>query len=120
MKCHIQRDDFSLAANVTQSLVNPQSSLPILSNVLVKIEKGEVLFMATDYENTVQCRVPAEVDKTGTVTVPGRTLHENRPRTPAGSRLDEPFRRPRPHRMRPEQLRTPNDARRGFPRATRH
>ena len=74
MKAVFKRADLALATGVVHNIVNAQSSLPILGNILIRAEAGHVLFMASDLESNVRCEVPAEIEETGAVTVPARTF----------------------------------------------
>jgi DNA polymerase-3 subunit beta len=74
MKAVFKRADLAMATNVVHTVVNPQSSLPILGNVLIRVEDAKALFLASDLELNVRCEIAAEVEKTGAVTVPARTF----------------------------------------------
>ena len=53
-----------------QNVVSTRTTLPILSNVLMKAEDGKVEFIATDLDVTICCTVEANVKKKGAATVP--------------------------------------------------
>lgn len=92
MKVVIKRADLSMATSVVHNIVNLQSSLPILSNILIRAEEGKAVFMASDLESNVRCEIPAEVGTPGSVTVPARTFAEMvrvLPDTDIGLELDE-------------------------------
>jgi DNA polymerase-3 subunit beta len=74
MKAVFKRADLVLATNVVHNVVNLQSSLPILGNVLIRAADNKVVFMASDLESNVRCEVAAEVEKAGAVTVPAHTF----------------------------------------------
>ena len=74
MKAMFKRADLTLATNVVHNVVNLQSSLPILSNILIRAGDAKAVFMASDLEANVRCEIPAEVEKAGVVTVPARTF----------------------------------------------
>jgi DNA polymerase-3 subunit beta len=76
MKAVFKRADLSMATSVVHNVVNQQSSLPILSNILIRAEESRAVFLASDLESYVRCEVPAEVEAKGEVTVPARTLAE--------------------------------------------
>jgi len=76
MKAVFKRADLALATTVVHNVVNLQSSLPILGNILIRTEDSKALFMASDLESSVRCEIPAEIEKKGTVTVPSRTFAE--------------------------------------------
>ncbi|MCX7765507.1 MAG: DNA polymerase III subunit beta, partial [Candidatus Sumerlaeia bacterium] len=62
MRVTFNYQDLTFAANVVHTIVNPQSSLPILSNVLINADiGGEVEFVASDLETCVRCIVQADV-----------------------------------------------------------
>ncbi len=75
MKISFNKNDLTYAVNVVQSIVNPQSSLPILSNILIEANiGGEVEFISSDLETCVRCTIPADVSGEGKVTIPASKL----------------------------------------------
>jgi len=74
MKAVFKRADLAFATGVVHNVVNVQSSLPILGNILIRVEDSKALFVASDLESNVRCEIAAEVEKKGTVTVPSRTF----------------------------------------------
>jgi len=57
-----------------QAIVNPRTTLPILSNVLVKAESGVLRLTTTDLEVSVQTIADAEIEAAGATTLPARKL----------------------------------------------
>jgi DNA polymerase-3 subunit beta len=57
-----------------QSVVSARTTLPILSNVLVKAEDAKLQLTTTDLEVSVRCDVAATVTKAGATTLPARRL----------------------------------------------
>jgi len=53
-----------------QNVVSTRTTLPILSNVLMKAEDNKVEFTATDLDVTISCTVEASVKKKGSSTIP--------------------------------------------------
>lgn len=76
MKILFKRDALVHASSVVQSLVNPQSTLPILANVLLEAEGDKVRFTASDLESCVKCEVAADVETGGAITLPAKKLME--------------------------------------------
>jgi DNA polymerase-3 subunit beta len=77
MRVRFKKSDLLPAASIVQSIANPQSTLPILSNVLLTTEHdNQVSLSATDYETRVKINITAEVDKKGTTTVPAKTFYD--------------------------------------------
>lgn len=77
MRIKFKKSDLVQAANIVQSVANPQSTLPILANVLINTEHDNVITLsATDYETRVKIHVPGEVEKKGMATVPAKTFSD--------------------------------------------
>ena len=75
MRVKFKPSDLSLATSLVQSVANPQSSLPILSNVLISTEHENVVSLfATDFETRIKIEVPAEVTRKGNVALPAKTF----------------------------------------------
>jgi len=74
MKLTFAKDQLVKAASITQSMVNQQTSLPVLSNILIEAEGERVVFVTTDLEASVRCIVQAKVSEPGRTTVPARTF----------------------------------------------
>ncbi|MBM3336031.1 DNA polymerase III subunit beta, partial [Candidatus Sumerlaeota bacterium] len=75
-KAVFKRTDLAFATNVVHTMVNAQSSLPILANILIKAGDGKACFMASDLESSVRCEIAAEVAQDGAITVPAGPFHE--------------------------------------------
>jgi DNA polymerase-3 subunit beta len=76
MKLSFEKDTLAYATGVTQAMANPQSSLPILGNILISADPdGRVVFEASDMEACVRCTVMGDVQTPGSVTVPARTFN---------------------------------------------
>ncbi len=74
MKITIAKDQIIAGLQAVQNVVSTRTTLPILSNVLLKADKGRVEFTATDLDVTVACSVEAKVEKSGATTVPVKKL----------------------------------------------
>ena len=74
MKITITKDQIITGLQAVQNVVSTRTTLPILSNVLVRAEGGKVEFTATDLDVTVACSVEAKVEKPGSTTVPVKKL----------------------------------------------
>lgn len=55
-------------------VVAPRSTLPVLGNVLLATEGGQLKLAATNLELTVVCWVGAKVEEEGAITLPARLL----------------------------------------------
>jgi DNA polymerase-3 subunit beta len=74
MKLTISQEAFAEGLQNAVSAVNPRSTLPILSNVLLQAADGELVLTSTDLDFTVRTRVAAQVAKSGATTLPARRL----------------------------------------------
>src|SRR5471032_2574285 len=74
MKLTITKEQILAGLQAVQNVVGSRTTLPILSNVLLRAEKDRVEFTATDLDVTVACSVEAKVKKAGATTVPVKKL----------------------------------------------
>ncbi len=74
MNLTISKEQIIAGLQAVQNVVNSRTTLPILSNVLLRAEKERVEFTATDLDVTVACTVEAKVKKPGATTVPVKKL----------------------------------------------
>src|SRR5271167_4256635 len=74
MKLTITKEQILAGLQAVQNVVSTRTTLPILSNVLLRAEKDRVEFTATDLDVTVACSVEAKVSKSGATTVPVKKL----------------------------------------------
>jgi DNA polymerase III subunit beta len=74
MNLTISKDQILAGLQAVQNVVSTRTTLPILSNVLMRAEKDRVEFTATDLDVTVACSVEARVKKAGAATVPVKKL----------------------------------------------
>lgn len=75
MKFSISRDALLKPLNLVAGVVERRQTLPILSNVLLVLENGQLSLTGTDLEVELVGRVPVdEASQDGEVTVPARKL----------------------------------------------
>jgi DNA polymerase-3 subunit beta len=74
MKFTISQEAFAEGMQNALSAVNPRSTMPILSNVLLQAADAHLVLTTTDLDFTVRTRVDAQVAKSGTTTLPARRL----------------------------------------------
>ncbi|PIR42778.1 DNA polymerase III subunit beta [candidate division WWE3 bacterium CG_4_9_14_0_2_um_filter_35_11] len=76
MKFTVIRENLSNALNVVSKAVNQRSPLPILSNILIKTEKGMIQLFASDLQMSISASVGAKIDEPGEITVPAKIFIE--------------------------------------------
>jgi DNA polymerase-3 subunit beta len=74
MKISITKDQIISGLQAVQNVVSTRTTLPILSNVLLRAEGDAVELTATDLDVTVVCKVEAKVTKPGATTLPVKKL----------------------------------------------
>ena len=69
MNLTIAKDQLLNGLQAVQNVVSTRTTLPILSNVLMRAEGDRLEFTATDLDVTIVCGVEAKVAKAGASTV---------------------------------------------------
>lgn len=84
----IERDTLLVALGHVTSVVERRTTIPILSNVLLRASPGKLEFKATDLEREVIEAVGASVTTPGATSVPAHLLHEIVRKLPDGSEVE--------------------------------
>jgi DNA polymerase-3 subunit beta len=74
MKLAIAKEQLLTGLQAVQNVVGSRTTLPILSNVLLRAAEGKLHLTATDLDVTITCAVPANIEIEGAVTLPGKKL----------------------------------------------
>lgn len=74
MNLTIAKEQIINGLQAVQNVVSTRTTLPILSNVLLRADNDRLEFTATDLDVTVSCAVEAKVKKPGASTVPVKKL----------------------------------------------
>jgi DNA polymerase III subunit beta len=74
MNLTITKEQILNGLQAVQNVVSTRTTLPILSNVLMRAEGERLEFTATDLDVTIACSVEAKVKKPGVSTVPVKKL----------------------------------------------
>ena len=70
MNLTISKEQIMTGLQSVQNVVSNRTTLPILSNVLMRAADNRVEFTATDLDVTISCSVEATVSKPGATTIP--------------------------------------------------
>src|SRR5580698_5348308 len=70
MNLTIAKDQLIHGLQSVQNIVSTRTTLPILSNVLLRASKDKLEFTATDLDVSISCSVEAKVKKQGATTIP--------------------------------------------------
>jgi DNA polymerase-3 subunit beta len=74
MNLTISKEQIINGLQAVQNVVSTRTTLPILSNVLLRAEGNKLELTATDLDVTITCSVEAKVSKPGASTVPVKKL----------------------------------------------
>lgn len=76
MKLSVTQENLSRALSTVSRIASSRSSLPILSNVLLKTENNRLFIAATNLDIAVSETIGAKVKKEGSITVPARLMQD--------------------------------------------
>ena len=74
MKFSVAKDKLLEGLQAVQNVVSTRTTLPILSNVLIRAENGALHFTTNDLDVGMSCSVEAKIEKPGGTTIPARRL----------------------------------------------
>ncbi len=74
MKFTIPKEELLTGLQAVQNIVGSRTTLPILSNVLLRGEDGKLELTATDLDVSISCVVNVDIKKPGAFTVPVKKL----------------------------------------------
>jgi len=74
MKFTCKKDKLKIAISKIEKIVSNQTTLPILGNILIKTDKGQLVLIATNLEIAIKVIISAKIEEEGSVTVPPRIL----------------------------------------------
>lgn len=76
MELQVTQENLNKALNIVARVAGGRSTLPILSNVLLKINNNQLSISATNLDIAITQRIGAKVSKEGSLTVPARLLQD--------------------------------------------
>ncbi len=76
MKFSINREDILRELQLLQGIVEKRNTMPILANVLINATENEVELIGTDLEVGLKTHFPAQIEKTGSITISGKKVFE--------------------------------------------
>jgi DNA polymerase-3 subunit beta len=74
MKLSCTKENVSRALSLVNGVTGKNSNLPILSNVLFKVDEQKMELIATNLELAIVVSVRAKIEQPGSFTIPARTL----------------------------------------------
>ena len=74
MKVIVKQSQLAHCVSMVSRAVSPRSTLPVLSNILVKTDQGRLRLSATNLELGITSWIGARIEGDGAITVPARTF----------------------------------------------
>ena len=74
MKVTVKQDELQRGLNIVSRAVSPRSTLPVLGNILIATDEGELRLSATNLEMSLTCWIKCKTGEAGSTTVPARTF----------------------------------------------
>jgi len=87
MKIQSLLENFKRGILIAEKIIGKNLTLPILSNILLEAEKGQLKVSATNLEIGVVCSLRAKIEKEGKIAVPGRVLGSYLSNIPGDSKM---------------------------------
>lgn len=87
-KAKIERAKLLKALSRVQSVVERRGTIPILANVKLAADNGQIQFSATDMDIAVEDSTAANIELAGSTTVPAHTLYDIARKLPEGSEVE--------------------------------
>jgi len=84
MKLKVTQENLNKALGLVARVASTRATLPILSNVLLKIDENRLNVSATNLDIAISCELGAQVQAEGSLTVPARLLQDFVSSLPAG------------------------------------
>ena len=85
MKFICTQENLNKALSIVGRITNKNSTLPILNNVLLKIEKGQLKLSSTNLEIGINCLVGGKAEEIGEITVPTKLFANFVSNLPSGN-----------------------------------
>lgn len=74
MQLSCTQSDLARALSIVNRAVQPNNTLPVLNNILLRAEKGQLFLSATNLEISISALIPAPCDQEGAITLPAKTI----------------------------------------------
>lgn len=76
MEINVNKERLANAMHIVQSIISPQSPLPILSNVLIEASNGKLRLITTDLDLGISKSIPVEISKSGAITLSAKRFSQ--------------------------------------------
>ncbi len=87
MRVRIERANLLKALNHVHRVVERRNTIPILANVLLRAEDGQLALKATDLDMEIIDNAPTDIEQPGAATVPAHMLYDIVRKLPEGAEI---------------------------------
>ena len=87
MKVTVERAELLKSLGHVHRVVERRNTIPILANVLIRADKSQLAFKATDLDVEITETIAAEVGPAGSTTVPAHMFYEIVRKLPEGAQI---------------------------------
>jgi DNA polymerase-3 subunit beta len=87
MKVTVERSELLRSLSHVHRVVERRSTIPILANVMIRAENGQLAFKATDLDLEILEAIPADMASGGVTTVPAHMFYEIVRKLPEGAQV---------------------------------
>src|SRR6266542_4474779 len=88
VKVSVIQENLARGLQIVSRAVSTRSTLPVLSNVLLRTEDAGLKLTATNLEIGITAWVAGKIDAEGTLTVPARLFNDLVAGLPAGEKIE--------------------------------
>lgn len=74
MKVTVLQENLAHGLSIVSRAVSPRSTLPVLANILIATDEGQLKLSATNLDLGITCWIGAKIHEEGSTTVPARTI----------------------------------------------
>ncbi|MGA2775144.1 MAG: DNA polymerase III subunit beta [Candidatus Omnitrophota bacterium] len=76
MKLKVEKDILLNGIQTVQNVITTKAALPILSNILLEAQQGNLRLTATDLDVGISCVIPVETLEVGAITIPAKRFSD--------------------------------------------
>ncbi|MDR1193300.1 MAG: DNA polymerase III subunit beta [Peptococcaceae bacterium] len=74
MRLITSRENLLTAVNAASKAINPKSIIPVYAHVKLEAKDNNVILTGVNLESSIECAVPAQVEKEGSALIPAKLL----------------------------------------------
>lgn len=76
MKLKVEKEVLMNGIQTVQNVITSKAALPILSNILIEANQGNLRLTATDLDIGISCVIPVDTQEQGAITIPAKRFSD--------------------------------------------